>query len=203
MRYLKTFENYNSDNYLYHETSKENYDSIMRNGFQVLEGERAYSDPFVPYGIFFKDNDKSIGLHKNPEHIKVKTDFKNPIIFKDRDDIKYQMREKDSCFKESIDKHDEIDDKYNLMSEEMMDSYIKSDISRADKAKKLETEHSALIKVWRDEIDEISVKCKECLTNYLLNNGYDSMVIENDKGSWGRKVKTYISLRDDNFKIVE
>lgn len=202
MKYFKLYENYNKYR-LFHETSQENYASIMKDGFKLIDGERAYSDPLVPYGIFFKDNDKSIGLFDNAVQIPVEVEFENPIIFDDRDDVKRYMSEKDSCFKENIELHDSIDDKYGKMSDDMIEEFSKSDMSRADKAEKLKTDHTELLKVWSQEIDEAGKKCRECITNYLLSNNYDSMIILKDKGSWGREVKTYISLKDDNIKIIE
>ena len=62
-------------------------------------------------------------------------------------------------------------------------------------AEKLKTEHDELLKNWREEIDEVGKKCRDCITDYLLSNGYDSMIILNDKGSCGREVKTYITLK--------
>jgi hypothetical protein len=202
MKYLKLYEDFNSKFILYHETSKDNYDSIKENGLKIINGERAQGDELVPYGIFLKDNDKSIGF-ENSIQIKVEANFVNSLILRDRDEIKKYFSEKDSCFKENIELHDATDDKYNYMVDELTDEFVKSPMDRKTKAEKFKTESDALLKQWRKEIDEISTECKKCITDYLLSNGYDSMIILNDVGSWGRKVKTYISLKEDNLKIVE
>ncbi|MBR6784788.1 MAG: hypothetical protein IKM25_00890, partial [Clostridia bacterium] len=57
----------------------------------------------------------------------------------------------------------------------------------------------SLIEEWTAAVDELALEAKTAITEYLKNNGYDGVIIEEDVGSFGRKTKTYIAL--DNTQV--
>lgn len=187
MKYLKLFERFKLK--LFHETDVANLESINKDGYlKVIDGERGKTDPLVPYGVFLKDTSENI--FPNSTQIPIEFSFNKPMYFMDRYNIKDKMKYLSPEFRQNIERYDNIDLEYNSRSKQIIDDIInkKEDIAV------LKKKHDEMISKWRSKQNQIALECKKYLTSYLKNNGYDVMVIEKDEGSWGRVVKTYISL---------
>ena len=46
----------------------------------------------------------------------------------------------------------------------------------------------------------MSAKCKEAINSYLESKGHDGIVLDEDKGSFGRSTKAYIALYPEQVK---
>jgi hypothetical protein len=64
-------------------------------------------------------------------------------------------------------------------------------------------ELNSLLKEWEDWVREDSTELRNMLTDILKNNGYDGMVIKEDVGSFGRKVKTIVALYPHQIKSID
>lgn len=60
-----------------------------------------------------------------------------------------------------------------------------------------------MIEEWTATIDELAVKSKNAITEHLKSNGYDGVIIEEDIGSFGRKIETYIALDNTQVKLAD
>ena len=65
---------------LYHYTTRENADKILKNGFKVasaVKGDGRFTDNFD--GVYFTQSDKSYWNNEELEQIAVKVNLKNPL----------------------------------------------------------------------------------------------------------------------------
>lgn len=56
---------------------------------------------------------------------------------------------------------------------------------------------------WSQKYDEIAIKCKDVITFYLKDNGYDSMYFKVDGGSRGRETDSLILLDSNQVKSAD
>lgn len=179
---------------LYHQTTASSL------GDMTLDRRRAVAgDAGMPEGIFLKNHDEDIGL-MGKNQLALNAKMERPAYFKDREDLAQFMSEHGGA---------------NLMrSKSEIDAYYQK---LADEAEK--KEHELAMIAWDDPTPENKALAKEAMDNWqkiteewtkainnngdnaregirntLVNNGYDSAIIENDAGSGGRSVKSYIAF---------
>lgn len=210
MKYLQLFEKYNETSFkkwfgdskvvdfngkpkkVYHQTSKEAVEGINKIGFIKDKGVARIGDSEVPDGIFFKPDKTDISVG-GKEQIEVYLSIQNPLIVTNREDLIRIMSYVSNEYKEVAHIIENIDKEYG----EIFDKYWKSEDLR-DKAK--DGTIDTLLKEWKFKIREQTKLAREIITQYLIDNGYDGMIIEEDKGSFGRITKTYIALYPNQIK---
>lgn len=177
---------------LYHQTTASSL------GDMTLDRRRAVSgDAGMPEGIFLKENDEDIGL-MGKNQLALNARMENPAYFKDRADLDNFMRSRGA--KDLMSRRKELDDYYQKLTDDLMDQYHKAyevyynDRSADNKAlvDELEVKLADLNDEWENAVNKNGEVARKGIRNTLVNNGYDSAIIENDEGSGGRSVKSYI-----------
>ena len=179
---------------LYHQTTASSL------GDMTLDRRRAVSgDSGMPEGIFLKDHDEDIGL-MGKNQLALNAKMERPAYFKDRADLDNFMRSRGA--KDLMSRRNELDDYYQKLADEAekkqhdlamiaWDNPTPENKALADQAM---NDWQKITEEWTKAIDNNGEKAREGIRNTLVNNGYDSAIIENDAGSGGRSVKSYIAF---------
>lgn len=177
---------------LYHQTTASSLGDMTLDRRQAVSG-----DSGMPEGIFLKENDEDIGL-LGKHQLALNAKMENPAYFKDRADLDNFMRSRGA--KDLMSRRNELDDYYQKLADEAekkqhelamiaWDNPTPENKALADQAM---NDWQRITEEWTKAIDENGEKAREGIRNTLVNNGYDSAIIENDAGSGGRSVKSYI-----------
>ena len=193
---------------LYHQTG---------NDFTVFDTKHegaGSGDSGTPYGIFLKPTENDIGLSGNKQ-MPLYANITNPLIAADRGELDRILSES-AEYKQVSDEHRKLDIDYKKKFEDAkvaLTEYIteykrknpnanRSDIYNDPKFEEVWEAEDKIIEAWTAEADALSAKSKEIITNYLEAKGYDGVILEEDKGSFGRKTKAYIALHSEQVKNV-
>ena len=188
---------------LYHQTG---------NDFTVFDTKHegaGSGDSGTPYGIFLKPTENDIGLSGNKQ-MPLYANITNPLIAADRGELDRILSES-AEYKQVSDEHRKLDIDYKKKFEDAkvaLTEYIteykrknpnanRSDIYNDPKFEEVWEAEDKIIEAWTAEADALSAKSKEIITNYLEAKGYDGVILEEDKGSFGRKTKAYIALHSE------
>ena len=191
---------------LYHQTG---------NDFTVFdthhEGAGA-GDWGTPYGIFMKPNSKDIGLGGSIQ-MELYANITNPLKVQDRSELDRVLKS-DEDYSKLRKEYEQIDvdykKKFNDAKKDLMDFITKwrkdnpdaggSDIYNDPDFNKVYDAEDAVVKEWTEKADEISAKCKEAINSYLESKGHDGIILDEDKGSFGRSTEAYIALYPEQVK---
>ncbi len=166
--------------------------------FNLEKATNSSGDPKTPFGVFTKSTDKDIGLPgKKQMALYVKAN--NTFTVSNRLDIMAKMPED---FQRLYFNILSIRSKYEAAAKQAEEAVSKGD-SSDDGYIPLLKKHKAIMGNWRlSEYDAIR-QSKRFLTNWLNDNGYDSMEILQDEGTQGRSTDTFIALKDNQIKSAE
>ena len=179
---------------LYHQTTASSL------GDMTLDRRRAVSgDSGMPEGIFLKDHDEDIGL-MGKNQLALNAKMERPAYFKDRADLDNFIRSRGG--KDLMSRRDELDDYYQKLSDEAekkqhdlaVIAWNNPTPENKALAQKAMEDWQKVTEEWTKAIDNNGEVAREGIRNTLVNNGYDSAIIENDAGSGGRSVKSYIAF---------
>lgn len=191
---------------LYHQTG---------NDFTVFdthhEGAGA-GDWGTPYGIFMKPNSKDVGLGGSIQ-MELYANITNPLKVQDRSELDRVLKS-DEDYSKLRKEYEQIDvdykKKFNDAKKDLVDFITKwrkdnpdaggSDIYNDPDFNKVYDAEDAVVKEWTEKADEISAKCKEAINSYLESKGHDGIILDEDKGSFGRSTKAYIALYPEQVK---
>lgn len=191
---------------LYHQTG---------NDFTVFdthhEGAGA-GDWGTPYGIFMKPNSKDIGLGGSIQ-MELYANITNPLKVQDRSELDRVLKS-DEDYSKLRKEYEQIDvdykKKFNDAKKDLVDFITKwrkdnpdaggSDIYNDPDFNKVYDAEDEVVKEWTEKADEISAKCKEAINSYLESKGHDGIILDEDKGSFGRSTKAYIALYPEQVK---
>lgn len=179
---------------LYHQTTASSL------GDMTLDRRRAVSgDSGMPEGIFLKDHDEDIGL-MGKNQLALNAKMERPAYFKDRADLDNFMRSRGA--KDLMSRRNELDDYYQKLADEAekkqhdlaVIAWNNPTPENKALAQKAMEDWQKVTEEWTKAIDNNGEVAREGIRNTLVNNGYDSAIIENDAGSGGRSVKSYIAF---------
>ena len=192
---------------LYHQTGGD---------FTVFDTEHQKAgkyDPEMPTGTFLKPDDSDIGL-SGKKQMELYTKIKNPLEFKDRADAQRFWMRNIEGYAEALRTIDRINERYskevayaavelseykkqwrrNNPDADSRDIYNDAEFQRLDEAKELIAEE------WESRSNEASLEAKKLIDGYMMQSGYDGVVVESDVGSNGRATKTYIVFDSSQMK---
>ena len=184
---------------LYHQTTASSL------GDMTLDRRRAVSgDSGMPEGIFLKDHDEDIGL-MGKNQLALNAKMERPAYFKDRADLDNFMKSRRG--KDLMSRRKELDDYYQKLADEAekkqhdlaMIAWDDPTPENKALAQKAMEDWQKVTEEWTKAINENGDRAREGIRNTLVNNGYDSAIIENDAGSGGRSVKSYIAFDKDQL----
>lgn len=198
------------DNYvpLYHQTSANSLAD-----FSLDKRSAGVSDATMPEGIFLKETDADIGL-PGKNQLQLDAKLNNPLRVLNRDDLKAKLIAMNPKVAKYLRAENDIDNLYEKLSEEAQTAvdkayekmyYDKSDANKKAFAEAIE-KMNGIIPEWREKIRENAAASQKEIKKLLKENGYDGMIMDEDRGSFGRKVKSYLvldkeQLRDNSIPV--
>lgn len=201
---------------MFHET-----DADHIHVFDISRGDHGANDSETPYGIFTKTSDKNIGLGSRQMALYVKAN--KTLYVKDRSDVKNKIPALVPYYDEiaRIDKrYGELADKWEDAELDALQEWIEEhpDVDMDEvypfsyivekkpadidypKYHNAFNEYKRVMEEWSSEYNTVAAKCKDIITRYLRDNGYDSMYFEVDGGSGGRQTDSLILLDPEQVK---
>lgn len=170
-------------------------------------------DDETPFGIFLKRTPRNIGV-RGEKQMELYADIRNPLRVRDRTELVSKLRELSVDYARLKDKSAQIDKEYGAKFEEAKNAF-KSFLIQwrknnpdappraaydADGFDAAFNAEDNVVKEWTRAKDELALRAKTSITQALRDNGYDGVILENDKGSWGRSTDAYIALDANQVK---
>lgn len=192
------------DNYipLYHQTSANSLAD-----FSLDKRSAGVSDATMPEGIFLKETDADIGL-PGKNQLQLDAKLNNPLKVINRDDLKAKLMAMNPKVAKYLRAETDLDNYYEKLSEEAQTAvdkaYEKMYYDKSDANKKAFAEATekmkGIIPEWREKIRENATTSQKEIKKLLKDNGYDGMIMDEDRGSFGRKVKSYLVLDKEQLR---
>lgn len=185
---------------VYHETSEENAENILKTSFDINRlGARA-SDTIMPNGFFFKPTNTQIGVSPNSTQMGVYLSIQNPFLVKDRKDLHEKLVQKSPDFKKL---NDYFDLKEKQLSDGVDDDFKRIKLIKNREEKTIELNKlQTVISDWGDWYNKTTDKIRDLVRKTLINSGYDGLMMENDEGSRNRTVTTIIAFHPNQIKSI-
>ena len=196
---------------VWHQTSPAAARAIRRQGFRIDLPRARKSDSEMPDGVFLKFSGDPIRVAgEDAEQILVEAEVHNPLRVRDRDhltsilmqDERYaqlsgEHRIIDHQTQKRVDEAEaESDRVYEQIYKQRENLGLTGRVRIADdprlRASYDQTE--AIIKEWGERIDALAAEMRERSSQILLARGHDALLMDEDRGSFGRKVKTLVVL---------
>ena len=170
-------------------------------------------DDETPFGIFLKRTSRNIGV-RGEKQMELYADIRNPLRVRDRTELVNKLRELSVDYARLKDESAQIDKEYGAKFEEAKNAF-KSFLIQwrknnpdappraaydADGFDAAFNAEDNVVKEWTRAKDELALRAKTSVTQALRDNGYDGVILENDKGSWGRSTDAYIALDANQVK---
>ncbi len=170
-------------------------------------------DDETPFGIFLKRTPRNIGV-RGEKQMELYADIRNPLRVRDRTELVSKLRELSADYARLKDESAQIDKEYGAKFEEAKNAF-KSFLIQwrknnpdappraaydADGFDAAFNAEDNVVKEWTRAKDELTLRAKTSITQALRDNGYDGVILENDKGSWGRSTDAYIALDANQVK---
>lgn len=173
-------------------------------------------DDETPFGIFLKRTSRNIGV-RGEKQMELYADIRNPLRVRDRTELVSKLRELSVDYARLKDKSAQIDKEYGAKFEEAKNAFKSLLIQwrknnpdappraayDADGFDAAFNAEDNVVKEWTRAKDELALRAKTSITQALRDNGYDGVILENDKGSWGRSTEAYIALNAEQVKNID
>ncbi len=178
--------------------------------FDTTKKGAGHSDYEMPNGIFLKPTSENIGL-KGDKQMRLYAKIENPLVFYNREHAQRYWKQNIDGYDAVVKKLAENDKKYNeLFEDAFSEKRIArrrgvefSDLTREQQASIIEESSrkcDEILKEWRAENSKIEIKAKALINSYLKKSGFDGIHLFEDKGSFGRKIETWIALSSNQVK---
>ena len=162
-------------------------------------------DDETPFGIFLKRTARDIGV-RGKNQMELYANIRNPLRVRDRAELVARLRELSGTYAELKDQSGKIDKEYGAKFAEAKDAFKNfllqwrkenpdAPSRAAYDAEGFDAAFDAednVVKEWTQKKDELA----------LRKNGYDGVILESDRGSWGRSTDAYIALDANQVKNV-
>ena len=192
---------------LYHQTSAD---------FTIFEPRHEGAgtrDSDTPFGIFMKSSGKNIGLN-GEKQMALYAKIVNPLTAVDRADLISQLKMISPEYVKAADELRELNDAYQKKYDDATKAFrdyiaewrkAHPEASRTalyDDAGFTEVYNAEdnILDEWEAEARKVELRSKEAITRDLESHGYDGVIIQFDKGSWGRSTDAYIALHPEQVK---
>lgn len=170
-------------------------------------------DSDTPFGIFMKSSDKNIGLN-GEKQMALYAKIVNPLTVVDRADLIYQLKMISPEYVKAADELQELNNayqkKYDDATKAFKDYIVEWRKAHPDASRLALYDDAGFTEVynaednildeWEAEARKVELRSKEAITRDLESHGYDGVIIQFDKGSWGRSTDAYIALHPEQVK---
>ena len=170
-------------------------------------------DSDTPFGIFLKSSDKDIGL-KGGKQMALYARIANPLVVQNREELIYRLRTISNDYSQAADELRDLNADYSKKIEDAKEAWnnymaewrkehpgaSRKALYDDERFNQLFDAEDELIDEWESEARKIETRCKEAVTRDLEANGYDGVIIKQDKGSFGRTTDAFIALHPEQVK---
>lgn len=181
--------------------------------FDPLREGAGTRDSETPHGIFMKPTADDIGL-SGSKQMPLYANIQKPLRFMDRTDAQRHWRANIKGYGEIINQINANDVKYNEQFEEAFNlerlarrkKYELKNLDKEQQNKLLEESErksEEIINKWEAENEILEKQAKKLIDEYLKNSEYDGVILESDRGSMGRRVRSIIALHPNQVKSID
>ena len=170
-------------------------------------------DSDTPFGIFMKSSDKNIGVN-GEKQMALYAKIVNPLTVIDRADLISQLKKISPEYVKAADELRELNAAYQKKHDDATKAFrdyilewrkAHPDASRTalyDDAgfNEVYEAEDNILDEWESKARKVELRSKEAITRDLENHGYDGVIIQFDKGSFGRSTDAYIALHPEQVK---
>lgn len=170
-------------------------------------------DDETPFGIFLKRTSRDIGV-RGEKQMELYADIKNPLRVRGREELVGRLRELSAEYAKLKNESTQVDKNYSAKFEEAKNAFRdflsgwrknnpNAPARAAYDAEGFDAAFDAednVVKEWTRAKDDLALQAKTAINKALRDNGYDGIILENDKGSWGRSTEAYIALDASQVK---
>lgn len=170
-------------------------------------------DDETPFGIFMKTSSRDIGI-RGKKQMELYANIKSPLRVNDRAELVTQLRRMSEKYAQLKDQSEKIDKEYSAKFAEAKNAFqnfllqwrkenpdapsrAAYDAEGFDAAFDAE---DVVVKEWTQKKDGLALRAKDEITKALRANGYDGVILANDRGSFGRSTDAYIALDANQVK---
>jgi GNAT superfamily N-acetyltransferase len=199
---------------VWHQTSPQAQQAIRRQGFRLDLPRARESDTEMPDGVFLKFHDRPVGVVRgNPVQMRVRAQVDNLLRVRNRREL-VALLENDAEYRKLASDRKMVDVEYGRRVDELeeeLDQIYKRvweqhrRINPNDPRRRLQHDEypelhaadrriKAVIDEWGRETDRASALLRKRITAFLRELGYDAVLMEHDRGSRGRTVRTLVVL---------
>lgn len=193
---------------LYHQTKVESLDD-----FDESKRQAGLSDTSTPKGIFLKETNADIGL-EGKNQLKMEVTMKKPLEVKDREELKDIVSKNNERYKNIIENEGKTDSYFEKKTNDLeakWDKAYEKEYSATGKEKEkykkeadlYEKQLNDTLDQWHNAGKDTAKIAQEEMTKTLKEMGYDSIIIEKDKGSFGRVVKSYVVFDKSQLREIK
>jgi len=188
----------------FHQTSEAAKQAIYREGFRLDKGRARLGDDQVPDAFFFKADpqDIKVGSADNPVQIPVFLKFKNPLAFETREQVD-AWANRIPEYKAIVTKRRDFDAAQSSEFDRRWADYTKLDRTDPDRINYRQDQLEKFTAQWGKDSDEMAAEARSILTQALRADGYDAVMLENDKGSFNRTTKTTVVFDPSQIKSAD
>lgn len=178
--------------------------------FDPLREGAGTRDSETPHGIFMKPTADDIGL-SGSKQMPLYANIQKPLRFMDRTDAQRHWRANIKGYGEIINQINANDVRFNEQFEEAFNlerlarrkKYELKNLDKEQQNKLLEESErksEEIINKWEAENEILEKQAKKLIDEYLKNSEYDGVILESDRGSMGRRVRSIIALHPNQVK---
>ena len=167
----------------------------------------------LPTGIFLKPTDDDIGL-EGKKQMELYAKLQKPLKFKNRQEARNFWVQNIEGYVEAIELVEAVDKKYNLkynQADEAVRQYMlkwrrdnpsaqRKEINSDVKFQHLLDRQQEILENWESDSNNVSVKAKKLIDNFIAQNDYDSIIVEKDQDGENRSTKSYIVFSSNQLK---
>lgn len=188
------------------------------NDFTVFDPRHKGSgtnDYLMPFGIFLKPTDRNIGIN-GEKQMPLYAKINNPLRFADREELQNWLDENIDGYRAAREGYERIDKDFKKRFDEQEEQETKrytelwnrwkaGEISEEEYQQKIsETDGTqALLDEWKEAVNKQSAVMKELVDAYMRDSEYDGIIVNNDRGSFGRQTQTILVFEPEQVKSAD
>jgi hypothetical protein len=190
---------------LYHQTSKENEQKILEEGYDISKGQARLSDEVMPDGIFLKYDDSDIGIGHAEKEQRAQMAFyvklTNPLVVDNRNELADFLNQ-DVEYRKAFDEIEWTDKEEKQKHDKLYKEMTKVERGKL-KGSPIHDQVWEQLNAWDKKIKDLATEARNIGTEFLKSKGYDGIIMENDSGSFGRKVRTVVVFSPEQIRTAK
>lgn len=195
---------------LYHQTENDFFK------FDTRHKGAGTRDNETPFGIFMKKTDADIGI-KGKKQMRLFAKITNPLKVNNRESLVYELKKMSPKYQMIKEKLNNLDKEYQKKFDDAKNSWRKwleewrqkhptaerREAYNDPEFEEVFSQEEKIVDEWSLKATELDKRAKEIITNALKENGYDGIILLEDKGSFGRSTEAYIALEPTQVKSAD